>query len=100
MSRTQLQRRTVYAPRDVMPANVAELAAFIANELYDISLAMNSDTLVAGDSRHGTTDETGLLLWVRHAVSGTPQPVLERVSIGANDSGGTGYRLLRIPNST
>lgn len=98
--KTHLQRRTVYTPRSVQSSTLADMAERIASELYDISLALNSDTLVAGDSRHGTTDETGLLLWVRQAVGGTPQPVLERVTLGANNSGGAGYRLLRIPNST
>lgn len=40
------------------------------------------------------TDETSLL--VRHKAGGSF--ALERVSVGASDSGGTGYRVLRVPN--
>lgn len=40
------------------------------------------------------TDETGLL--IRHFAGGSA--AFERVSVGAADSGGSGFRLLRIPN--
>lgn len=42
---------------------------------------------------NATSGETRMLLW--DVTGGT----LQRVSIGANDSGGSGYRVLRIPNS-
>jgi len=44
------------------------------------------------DDGGGTAANTGLMLW--DVDNGT----LERVTVGAADSGGTGFKLLRIPN--
>ncbi len=57
----------------------------------EIDLNPNNEPGIKAD--HSTTaGDTRLLLWDVTAGS------LRRVTIGANDSGGAGYRVLRIPN--
>lgn len=55
--------------------------------------ALNLITAAAEFDKAGATaGQTGLLLW--DVDNGT----VERVSVGAADSGGTGFKVLRIPN--
>lgn len=87
-------RVTPYTPARAAPQSIETLRAFVQQELDKIALAMQLDQDEIGDSRHTDSASTGLLLWVSRA--GTP--VLSRVTVGATDSGGAGYRLLRVVN--
>lgn len=53
-----------------------------------------TDTFQLSSDDDVASDETALL--IRHQAGGVF--ALERVSVGTSDSGGSGYRLLRIPN--
>lgn len=54
--------------------------------------SMGGHTVARIDSSDGTPGETGLMLW--DLDNGT----VERVTVGAPNSGGAGYKVLRIPN--
>ena len=67
-------------------------AARIVASTEAVYLRVGSDDNLEIDA-NATANETRMLVW--DVESGQ----LERVSVGANDSGGSGFRLLRIPNS-
>lgn len=54
--------------------------------------SMGGHTVARIDSSNGTPGETGLMLW------DVDNNTLERVTVGAANSGGAGYKVLRIPN--
>lgn len=87
-------RTVIYLPTEASPQDLDQLRRYVQQELTRISEGLQRDLDEIGDSAHGTTLETGMLLWVNRAGTLT----LNRVSVGIADSGGVGYRLLRVVN--
>lgn len=87
-----------YTPAQGSPRSLEEVRRYFQDELEKIAEAFQTDTDEIGDSSHrrgeALAQETGLLVWVNRAGVLT----LDRVSIGAADSGGVGYRVLRVVN--
>lgn len=83
-----------YTPARASPQSTEGLRMFLQQELDKIAQAFARDIEQAGDSRHDVSGETGLLLYLNTGTGAR----LERVELGAADSGGTGYRLLRVVN--
>lgn len=83
-----------YTPSRAAPSSIDDLRRYVQQELDKIASAFQLDRDEVGDSVHSTSDETGLLVWVNRAGTVT----MSRVSIGVADSGGVGYRLLRVVN--
>lgn len=66
-----------------------------SSEDFDLvfrTMAAGTLSEIARFSRTATATHTGLMLW------DTDNGTVERVTVGAADSGGVGFKLLRIPN--
>jgi hypothetical protein len=86
--------RQPYTPGRAVPETVDALRSWVQQEFDRISNGFAADRDEIGDSTIATNGLTGMLLWVNKG-SG---PVAVRVSLGAADSGGAGYRMLRVEN--
>lgn len=69
--------------------NGASAVRFLTNSKVSATAAVERVRVDDGD---GTAGNTGLMLW------DVDNNTVERVTVGAADSGGLGYKLLRIPN--
>jgi hypothetical protein len=61
-------------------------------DLYATENGSSGVTKVAQLDKPSTTTQTGLMIW------DVDNATLERVTVGAADSGGAGFKVLRIPN--
>ena len=83
----------VYKSGASLAAVVTDITA--ATEDFDLVFKTMANGLlseIARFSRTTTATHTGLMLW------DTDKNVVSRVTVGANDSGGAGFKVLRIPN--
>lgn len=93
MSATAGQVR-LYTPARANPQSIEHMRIFLQQELDKIAQALAATPRVLGAVAGTAAGQTGVLLWVN--IAGTP--TLSRVEVGAADSGGVGYRVLRVPN--
>jgi len=82
-----------YTPAHQQIGDLAALRQFVNGELHRIAQVLAQDEAPVGETLP-TTGATGLLIAVNRAGTVT----LSRVSYGAADSAGVGYRALRVEN--